>query len=394
MLKVDEMIEKYQRTKNANIPEDFESLLIKEEKSIRKYIAVNNRLTLENNNLRDQIRLFKEDKQKFKEQMNKTKEEYENKIKEMIKEISNLNIIKTELENAEKKYLKKLEIKQKEIYNLKIKLNNLIKISLKNKEGNKDDKILLEKNFKKNNSTDFGVKLRINYSDLDLLQKNSKINSSTIIPQSSRYINDINCIFDFKISNNIFPERNYFFNNINKVNKINTRLFKNENNVVNDFLINNNNYKSLDIKENNPSVLRKIRNNLRSTDDIKYNLLNDIKYEIKELKNKENKTILVSRRNSNKIKRTLSSINNKNYRNDASFDLFKNDNLSLNLKNPTQNKKLNGSFIPDITSGKKGIKVVNKFRISSVNKEELNLNKQNFNKQMILISINYNIPTN
>ena len=72
MLKVDEMIEKYQRTKNANIPEDFESLLIKEEKSIRKYIAVNNRLTLENNNLRDQIRLFKEDKQKFKEQMNKT----------------------------------------------------------------------------------------------------------------------------------------------------------------------------------------------------------------------------------------------------------------------------------------------------------------------------------
>ena len=148
MLKVDEMIEKYQRTKNANIPEDFESLLIKEEKSIRKYIAVNNRLTLENNNLRDQIRLFKEDKQKFKEQINKTKEEYENKIKEMIKEISNLNIIKTELENAEKKYLKKLEIKQKEIYKLKIKLNNLIKISLINKEANKDDKIL-EKNFKK-----------------------------------------------------------------------------------------------------------------------------------------------------------------------------------------------------------------------------------------------------
>ena len=87
-------MEKHKKTKNANIPEDFESLLIKEEANIRKYISLNNKLKLENNILKEDIKKFEKDKEAFEEKINKIKEEYENKIKEINNEIQNLNIIK------------------------------------------------------------------------------------------------------------------------------------------------------------------------------------------------------------------------------------------------------------------------------------------------------------
>ena len=135
------MIEKYKRTKNANIPEDFEGLLIKEEARNRLHIALNNKLKLKNDSLKLKIKIFEEDKQKFEEKINKLKEEYENKINEMNKEIENLNIIKNDLENKEKKYIQKLELKNKENYKLQMKLNNLLKKGFKNNEKDNNQKL-------------------------------------------------------------------------------------------------------------------------------------------------------------------------------------------------------------------------------------------------------------
>ena len=99
-------MEKYKKTKNENICEDFESLLIKEESSIRKYIALNNKLKLENESLKEKIRKFEENNNNFEKKIDKIKEEYENNIKQLKKDIDNLNIIRNELEKNEKKYIK------------------------------------------------------------------------------------------------------------------------------------------------------------------------------------------------------------------------------------------------------------------------------------------------
>ena len=419
------MIEKYKKTKNANIPEDFESLLIKEESSIRNYIAVNNRLELENNNLKDKIRILEEDQKNLEEKINKIKEKYENKIKEMNDEIKDLNINKNRIE---KNFVKKLDIKQKEIERLQMKLNNILKNGLKNIEEKKDSNLLLENVFKKSNSTDFGIKFRINYSDLDIFQKNTNKNSSMIHPHSARNLNNINDISDYKQLNNNFPEGNNIFNEIHQ-NYIS--LLKKENSFFNGFFGKNKNIKSQHIDENASSIFRKIRKNFIFADNIKFNSYNDIKLKKDGMKNKENKILLLPRSNNNKIKRNFSAIYRKG-KNEDFFYLLKNendnfiskninqDNFNSNLINQTQNKISNNNSILDVNKEKKNFKMINKFRISFKNKNEINLNKEDKNKLMIFpkkilenkiiekenninnvtnnkykgISINYNIPTN
>ena len=425
------MIEKYKRTKNANIPEDFEGLLIKEEARNRLHIALNNKLKLKNDSLKLKIKIFEEDKQKFEEKINKLKEEYENKINEMNKEIENLNIIKNDLENKEKKYIKKLELKNKENYKLQMKLNNLLKKGFKNNEKDNNQK-LSEKKFKKNNSMDFGAKFRIKYSDYDLFQKNTKINNSMLMmhPYSARNLDNIYNKIDYKKLSNIFPEKNNLFNDINKTNKSNTSLIKNKNSIFNIFLGKDKTYKSQSVNGGALSVIRKIRKNFRFIDNTKYNSINDIQLEKEEIKNRENKILLFPRNNNNKMIRTFSAIN-KSEKNESFYDLFKNPtynddilkntkqvNISANLINQIPNK--NENQFSDINKKKKEFKLINKFRISSINKDGINSNKEENNKQNIIqkkifenkiiqreqnisnvtedkykgISINYNIPTN
>lgn len=425
------MIEKYKRTKNANIPEDFEGLLIKEEARNRLHIALNNKLKLKNDSLKLKIKIFEEDKQKFEEKINKLKEEYENKINEMNKEIENLNIIKNDLENKEKKYIKKLELKYKENYKLQMKLNNLLKKGFKNNEKDNNQK-LSEKKFKKNNSMDFGTKFRIKYSDYDLFQKNTNINNSMLMmhPYSARNLDNIYNKIDYKKLSNIFPEKNNLFNDINKTNKSNTSLIKNKNSIFNIFLGKDKTYKSQSVNGGALSVIRKIRKNFRFIDNAKYNSINDIKLEKEEIKNRENKILLFPRNNNNKMIRTFSAIN-KSEKNESFYDLFKNPtynddilkntkqvNISANLINQIPNK--NENQFSDINKKKKEFKLINKFRISSINKDGIKSNKEENNKQNIIqkkifenkiiqreqnisnvtedkykgISINYNIPTN
>ena len=426
------MIEKYKKTKNENISEDFESLLIKEEAAIRKHFALNNKLKLENDTLKEKVRVFEEEQQKFEEKINKLKEDYENKIKDINKEIINLNIIKNEMQKTEKELLKKIENKQKEIYKLEMELNNLKNRNLKIKEESKENKILTVNNFQKNNSMDFGVKFRINYSDFDLLHKNAKADNSMIQPNSARNINSMKNIFDIKKISNTFRERNKFFNIMNYSYKSKNSYIKNENSIFNSFVVNNKNYNNQSVNDTS-SGIRKIKNKFKLVDNNQSNMFNVTQYEKGEnviKKIKKNKILLLQRNdNNNKIKRNFSAVNKKD-KNERYFVLFKksndndipnsqenNDNINLMNLTPIKNS------MPNINDKKKVFKKINKFRLSSINKDEnkndlsfKNEDKKNqiFPKKILDdkniqrekntgnimidkykgISINYNIPTN
>lgn len=181
-----------------------------------------------------------------------------------------------------KKYIKKLELKNKENYKLQMKLNNLLKKGFKNNEEDNNQKLLGE--FKKNNSMDFGAKFRIKYSDYDLFQKNTNINNSMLMmhPYSARNLHNIYNKIDYKKLSNIIPEKNSLFNDINKTNKSNTSLIKNKNSIFNIFLGKDKTYKSQSVNGGALSVIRKIRKNFRFIDNTKYNSINDIQLEKKK----------------------------------------------------------------------------------------------------------------
>lgn len=92
--------------------------------------------------------------------------------------------------------------------------------------------------------------------------------------------------------------------------------------------------------------------------------------------------------------RTFSAIN-KSEKNESFYDLFKNPtyndnilkntkqvNISSNLINQIPNK--NENHFSDINKKKKEFKLINKFRISSINKDGINSNKEENNKQNII----------
>ena len=161
-LKVNEIMEKHKKTKNANISEDFESLLIREEAVIRSHIALSNKIKLENDTYKVKIDTYEEEQKKFDEKIKKIKEEYENKINDLNKEIENLNKIKNELEKNAKINMEKLELKEKEINNLKFEINNLMKTEIKSNKEIKTIDALKEKQLIKNNSSNIGIKFKIN----------------------------------------------------------------------------------------------------------------------------------------------------------------------------------------------------------------------------------------
>ena len=394
-LKVDEIIEKHKKTKNANIPEDFESLLIKEEATIRKHISLVNKLRLENATLKEDIKTLKKDKKDFDDKINKIKEEYENKIKEMNNKIEKLNIIKNEIEKSEKKYKKKFELNQDEINNLKIKLNNFLMKDLKNNGINKSIPTIIDKKFKKSNSMKLNVKYRINNSELESLQKNSKLNNSNIHPNSSRNIYKINYIMQLNKISKGFPEPNNIFNYINKGSKTNSNLVNNKNNIFNGLI--EYNQKQI-INDSDTSIFKKIKQNFNFLNNSKNLSINDIKSEkgdIVKLKNiKENKILLLPRNNNNKIKRTFSSINKMDENDNYEEFIKKNNNKKnylineqqdfhkINLIYQTPKKFSNKNINSNINDGKNEFKKINKFRISSINKDTLNKEEMSFKIDM------------
>ncbi len=394
-LKVDEIIEKHKKTKNANIPEDFESLLIKEEATIRKHISLVNKLRLENATLKEDIKTLKKDKKDFDDKINKIKEEYENKIKEMNNKIEKLNIIKNEIEKSEKKYKKKFELNQDEINNLKIKLNNFLMKDLKNNGINKSIPTIIDKKFKKSNSMKLNVKYRINNSERESLQKNSKLNNSNIHPNSSRNIYKINYIMQLNKISKGFPEPNNIFNYINKGSKTNSNLVNNKNNIFNGLI--EYNQKQI-INDSDTSIFKKIKQNFNFLNNSKNLSINDIKSEkggIVKLKNiKENKILLLPRNNNNIIKRTFSSINKMDENDNYEEFIKKNNNKKnylineqqdfhkINLIYQTPKKFSNKNTNSNINDGKNEFKKINKFRISSINKDTLNKEEMSFKIDM------------
>ena len=392
-LKVDEIMEKHKKTKNANIPEDYESLLIKEEATIRKHISIVNKLRLENQTLKEDIKTLKKDKKDFDDKINKIKKEYENKIKEMNNKIEKLLILKDEIEKSEKKYKKKFEFNQDEIHNLKIKLNNLLMKDLKNNEINKSIPTIIEKKIKKSNSMKLDVKFKINNSEFESLHKNSKLNNSNIHPNSSRNIYKVNYILQLNKISKGFPEQNNIFN---KGSKTNSNLVNNKNNVFNGLI--EYNQKQI-INDSDTSIFKKIKQNFNFMNNSKNLSINDIKSEkvvdIIKLNNvKENKILLLPRNSNNKIKRTFSSINkmdeNDNYeefikKNNNNKSYLMNDSHEfhkINLIYQTPQKPSNKNTNSNINDGKNDIKKINKFRISSINKYALNKEEMSFRIDM------------
>ena len=279
---------------------------------------------------------------------------------------------------------------------------------------------------------DFGFKFRINNSDFDLLHKNAKVDNSMIQPNSARNINSMKNIFDIKKISNTFRERNKFFNIMNYSYKSKNSYIKNENSIFNSFVVNNKNYNNQSVNDTS-SGIRKIKNKFKLVDNNQSNMFNVTQYEKGEnviKKIKKNKILLLQRNdNNNKIKRNFSAVNKKD-KNERYFVLFKksndndipnsqenNDNINLMNLTPIKNS------MPNINDKKKVFKKINKFRLSSINKDE-NKNDLSFKKEdkknqifpkKILddkniqrekntgnimidkykgISINYNIPTN
>ena len=82
--------------------------------------------------------------------MEEQKNDYENKIKEKDIEITNLNNKNSEIHKNERKLRKKLDLKEKEIFQLQSRLN-----SLNNKNSKNDDssnKVKIAKNINSNSS--------------------------------------------------------------------------------------------------------------------------------------------------------------------------------------------------------------------------------------------------
>ena len=376
-LKVNEIMEKHKKTKNANISEDFESLLIREEAVIRSHIALSNKIKLENDTYKVKIDTYEEEQKKFDEKIKKIKEEYENKINDLNKEIENLNKIKNELEKNAKINMEKLELKEKEINNLKFEINNLMKTEIKSNKDIKKIDALKEKLLIKNNSSNIGIKFKINNSDLEPINKYTNAH-----PNSARHIYKFSYISQIGKLSRVFIERNKLFNSIEQIPKTNPSLIKKENSIFSGF---NNSYY---INGSDISRIKRIKQNFSFIDASRNNSKNNVKTEDDEnlniKKTKGNKNLLLPRNGINKLTKNFYSINKKDKGDNYEEYIKKINNKKNILINAQQEKKklflinqptkkiFNENSISNINSHKKEYKQINKFRISSVNKDSVN----------------------
>ena len=131
-LKEEEKVQKKENNKNEDISEDYESLLIKEEAAIRQHIALENKLKLEYEIMSEKINSLEMENELLKIKVKKLIKTYENKIEEINKEITNLTNMKNDIQKNERKLRKKLDLKEKEIFQLQLKLNSINNINIIN----------------------------------------------------------------------------------------------------------------------------------------------------------------------------------------------------------------------------------------------------------------------
>ena len=364
-LKEEEKKSKNEKDKNENISEDYESLLIKEEAAIRQHIALENKLKLEYEIMSEKINSLEMENELLKVKIKKQIKAYENKIEEINKEIANLTNMKNDIQKNERKLRKKLDLKEKEIFQLQLKLNsinnninnviysnssNMNKVNsnsnLNSSFYGRDDCL---KDYKKiqnneinsnNNSID---KININNSNNEIISnKGRNKNFSSIDSNSGNHIYKNNSMSKINNISNILFEKDAFLNENNVDYDLMNSTDKRNKNIVNGLTQYNKNYKNHYINDENISTIKKIKehpnNNININNNDKYkinlnntndnnnkydndniimgnsnygnNINNSIDSTYKKLNNK--KLLLITQNKINKIKRTHSAINIKN----------------------------------------------------------------------------------
>ena len=127
-LKVDDIIEQYiaSQKDNKNSAENYETLLQKEEASIRQHISIEHQLKLQYENLSEKFDTIEFEKNELSKKMDKLKVDYEQKIEALNKNLKHYIKQKNSFIVIERNLRKKLEQKDKEIIHLqnKIRLEN------------------------------------------------------------------------------------------------------------------------------------------------------------------------------------------------------------------------------------------------------------------------------
>ena len=261
---------------------------------MREYVALINKLKLKNDTLKLKNKILEEN-------INKLKDEYEKKIKD--------------LQNKEEKYIEIIKLKDKDISNLKFKLNNIIK---NNFDKSKEEQNQLKK-YKKIHSMKLSVKSKANYFSLESSIDNKK---NLLHPNSARNNNN-SYIMQIKKLDDL-NEKN-LFNRFGQYNmKYNVKYIKKEG--LSTFRKIKNRFFNIIDSQNKSQIINKSN----SKDFMTYYPVNDNISENKEkINNKINKNkILLLPRNSNiKLKRTFSAIN-KSDKNESNYDFLKRLNLN------------------------------------------------------------------
>lgn len=373
-LKEEEKKQKNDKKKIENISEDYESLLIKEEAAIRQHIALENKLKLEYEIMSEKINSLETENELLKAKIKKQMKAYENKIEEMNKEITNITNMKNDIQKNERKLRKKLDIKEKEIFQLQLKLSSINNINNINngiytKSSNinkinsnsnlnssfygrddclKDYKKIQNNEIKSNNNSI--DKINLNNSNHEIISnKGRNKNFSSIDSVPGHHIYKNNSMSKMNNISNILFEKDTLLNENNVDQDIMNSTDKRNKNMVNGVTQYNKNYKGHYINDENISAIQKIKenpnnNNINNNDNYKNNLNNSsdnnnkydndniilgssnygnninnsidiIKVDQKDCNYKKlnnSKLLLINQNKVNKIKRTHSAINIKN----------------------------------------------------------------------------------
>jgi len=328
---------KYKKSKNADIPEDYESLLIKEEASLRQHIALENKLKLDYEIMTEKINSLETENNLLKNKIKEQKKIYESKIEEINKQLIDITNLKNDIQKNERKLRKKLDLKEKEIFQLQSKLNalnynpgaysNNIKI-MKNVNYNtsfygKEDtfkdfkKIKHNENISNNNISIINDIKKVNNNNNnnkeiennELTSNRGRNNYTTSLNSNS--VNHLNKYNSISKINNIpnFFEQDYLLENNNIDNETINSNYNKSNNIFNSIFQYNNNCN----KGDNLSNIQKIK---------KDNILNE------NPNNKNNNIINEYKSN------TLNQSGNKNIKDDKNIIKGNSNNMnSININN-------------------------------------------------------------
>ena len=316
---IDKFIEKSGKNIHGeNAAEDYETLLRKEEAEIRQHISIEHQFKLHLDNFMDKISELEKDNYYLAKKIEKQKKKYDKQIKDMENQLSFIKEQKNNYKISEKNLRKKLNLKEKEINDLKTILNT--NISIKSQISSINHDIKDEDNPKE-------IKEIIPYND------SLNINKHFYRPKSLTLIERKSSSYNSRIRRNLLKKnitnKSYNSKNISK------KKIKNINKPKNDYkyktisnIFSGNNSKK--IKENNS--IKIINNYIKPFFFCNYNSINSIKG--KKLDKSESRSFISRKaRTKSKIKipEESKSVNKSNKANkDNEKTLINNNKILIN----------------------------------------------------------------